>query len=202
MNSQHNNNKYSATNLFLWGKRLYWKIPPWCRWILFPLKGALIVIRAFLFDLWILNGEEINGKQPLSILYAGRKENKNYIANLAFDSPYEENYFGSTWIWGVLKKVKESNNCSLMVVEGPKFLRLFFKNKKWFYIPCWISGETDITKDISSLIAKKNIKNDIRKINIIFSADFTKFFNILNCSDFVVSMDYRNQNCVFFNFFF
>jgi len=166
MNSQHNNNKYSATNLFLWGKRLYWKIPPWCRWILFPLKGALIVIRAFLFDLWILNGEEINSKHTLGILYAGSKENKNYIANLAFASPYEENYIGSRWIWSVREKIKEEKyNGHLIVIELSIYFRFFIKkNKKWFYIPCWISGETDISKDIASLIANNSVKNDIRKI--------------------------------------
>jgi len=162
MNSKQNN-KYSFINLFLWGRGIYRKIPPCCRWILFPLKGSLTVIRAFRFNLWVLTGEEIKSKQTLGILYAGRKENKNYIANLAFAGPYAENYIGNIWIWSVLRKVKEEKYYSyLVVVEVYRFFRILFGNN-FFYIPCWITGETDISKNISSLANSSN-ENDIRKI--------------------------------------
>ena len=164
MNSQQNK-KYSFISLFLWGKGIYSKIPPFFRWVFIPLKWVLTFISVFRFDLWVITGEEIKNKQALGILYAGSKENKNYMINLTFDSPYEENYIGNIWIWEVLKKVKEKNhNCSLMIAEVPKFFSLFFKNKKWFYIPCWISGEIDISKEIFSLITKESLKSDIRKI--------------------------------------
>ena len=172
MNSQQNN-KYSFINLFLWGRGIYRKIPPYFRWIFTPLKWVLKFINIFRFDLWVIMGDEITSKQALGILYAGKEENKNYMVNLAFDRPYEENYIGNMWLYGLVKKVKEKNNCSLMVVEGPHFFRLFFKNMKWFYIPCWISGEIDISNEISSLITKESLKSDIRRIkknNLSFEA--------------------------------
>lgn len=158
------NNKYSFINLFLWGRGIYRKIPPRFRWIFTPLKWVLKFINIFRFDLWVITGEEIKSKQAFGILYAGSEKSKNYMVNLAFDSPYEENYIGSTWILGLVKQVKEKNNCSLIVVEGPQFFRLFLKNMKWFYIPGWISGEIDISNEISSLITKQSLKSDIRKI--------------------------------------
>jgi len=129
------------------------------------LKWFLSLIRGAKFDLWIITGEEIKSKQELSIFYAGSRENRNYIINLIFDNLYKENYIGKMWIWGVLKKVKEEKiNCSLMVVEAPRVFSLFSITGKWFYIPCWISGEIDISNGISSLITNESLKSDIRKI--------------------------------------
>ena len=163
MNSKQNK-KYSFISLFRWGRRIYRNIPPCFRWIFIPLKWVLKFINVLRFDLWVIIGEEIKSKQTLGILYAGSEENKNYMVNLAFDSPYEENYIGNMWIWGVLKKVKEKNNCSLMVAEVPNFFSLFFKNKKWFYIPCWIYGDINISNEIPSLVTKESLKSDIRRV--------------------------------------
>jgi hypothetical protein len=135
------------------------------RRVFIPLKWSLSFIRGVRFDLWIITGKEIKSKQELSIFYAGNKENRNYIINLIFDKPYKENYIGKIWIWGILKKVKENKfNCSLMIVEAPRVFSLFSITGKWFYIPCWISGEVDISNGISSLITNESLKSDIRKI--------------------------------------
>jgi hypothetical protein len=135
------------------------------RRVFIPLKWSLSFIRGVRFDLWIITGKEIKSKQELSIFYAGNKENRNYIINLIFDKPYKENYIGKIWIWGILKKVKENKfNCSLMIVEAPRVFSLFSITGKWFYIPCWISGEIDMSNGISSLITNESLKSDIRKI--------------------------------------
>lgn len=164
MNSSQNK-KYSLKYLFFRSRGIYRKIPPSFRRVFIPLKWFLSLIRGAKFDLWIITGEEIKSKQELSIFYAGSRENRNYIINLIFDNLYKENYIGKMWIWGVLKKVKEEKiNCSLMVVEAPRVFSLFSITGKWFYIPCWISGEIDISNGISSLITNESLKSDIRKI--------------------------------------
>jgi len=159
------NKKYSLKNLFLRSRGIYRKMPLSFRRVFIPLKWSLSFIRGVRFDLWIITGKEIKSKQELSIFYAGNKENRNYIINLIFDKPYKENYIGKIWIWGILKKVKENKfNCSLMIVEAPRVFSLFSITGKWFYIPCWISGEVDISNGISSLITNESLKSDIRKI--------------------------------------
>ncbi len=164
MNSQQNK-KYSLKSLFLRSRGIYRKIPPSFRRVLIPLKWVLSFIRGVRFDLWIITGEDIKSKQALSVFYAGSKENKNYLINLILDKPNQENYIGKIWIWGILKNINEKKfNCSLMVVEAPKYFSLFSITKKWFYIPCWISGEIDISNEISSLITNASLKSDIRKI--------------------------------------
>ena len=164
MNS-HQNKKYSLKSLFLRSRGIYRKMPPSFHRVFIPLKWSLSLIRGIRFDLWIITGKEIKSKQELSIFYAGSKENRNYIINLIFDKPYKENYIGKMWIWGVLKTIKEKIiNCSLMVIEAPRYFSLFSITRKWFYIPCWTSGEIDISNGISSLITNESLKSDIRKI--------------------------------------
>ena len=161
----HQNKKYSLKSLFRGSRGIYRKMPPSFRRVFIPLKWFLSLIRGIRFDLWIITGKEIKSKQELSIFYAGSKENRNYIINLIFDKPYKENYIGKMWIWGVLKKIKEKIlNCSLMVVEAPGYFSLFSITREWFYIPCWISGEIDISNGISSLITNESLESDIRKI--------------------------------------
>ncbi len=134
-------------------------------------------------DVWIVSLKEPM-KDPLSMIYAGREINKNYLAKLAFDSSYSEIYVGRIWLWSLMRTIKKkSQNCSFMVLEVNKvFYRLFLDIKSYF-IPLWIYGEVDI----SSSINNESLRSDIRRIkkhNLEFELtreqfEFDNFYNNL-----------------------
>jgi len=142
----------------------YQKIPFYFRWLFSPIKLAIKIFRIFRFNIWIITGKD-SLKNQFSIIYAGSERHKNYIENLVFDDIYSEIIIGK-WLWDIFKiSQKKSNACSLMVLQINYALRSLFDNEKSFYIPCWISGEVDISID-TSLITRANssIKSDIRRI--------------------------------------
>ncbi|MFC1907820.1 hypothetical protein ACFLWT_00230 [Chloroflexota bacterium] len=146
-------------------KLIYYKTPARFRCSFRPAILILWLTRILRVDLWIITGEEIASKQKLAIIYTGSEENKNFLIKLAFDSHFRESYIGKTWLWKIVKTVKERGyDCSLMVTEVPKVFRILVERKKCLYVPCWISGEVDISADISPLVKNKSLKSDLRKI--------------------------------------
>lgn len=143
------------------GRFVYHKTPTSLRFIFFPVKLIFRYLKHLRLDLWFIEGEEITTKHKLTIFYAGEEKNKNYLVQLAFDNSYREQYIGKTWLWKIFKTVKEKgNDYSLVATEVHKYFRIFLKKEKCVYIPCWISGEVDI----SSFIKKDSVKTDMRKI--------------------------------------
>ncbi|MHC4806120.1 MAG: hypothetical protein ACYTBX_07630, partial [Planctomycetota bacterium] len=97
--------------------------------------------------------------------YIGSETHKNFLAKLAFGNSYKEDYIGKTWLWRIFKTVKtRAHACSLMVAEAPKSSLVLFGKKKCFYIPLWVTGEVDISADVSSLIRNESLKSDLRRI--------------------------------------
>lgn len=168
MDSKYNINdgieKFLVTILAM-GRFVYHKTPTSLRFIFLPAKLILKYLKSLRLGLWIIKGEENTSNQKLAIAYAGNEKNKNYIEKLAFGSSYKEKYLGKIWLWKLFKMIKENeNSCSLMITEVYNVFRIFFKNQKCFYIPCWISGEVDISDDISSFTKRASVKTDMRKI--------------------------------------
>jgi len=163
------NIKYRIKNLFTNGKRIYHKTPVCFRWIFLPAKlisnFMYFLIDILKLDIWIISGEEISSKQELTINYAGREKNKNYLVHLAFGDFCKENYIGKKWLWYFLNMCKENNNgSSLMVAEIPRFLHLLFERKSSFLIPSWIGGEIDIPFDFSILAKSRSRQSDLSRI--------------------------------------
>jgi len=105
------------------GKKIYHKIPAFLRWFFWPVRLAFRLVDISKLDLWILNGEEINSQQELSIAYAGTKINRNYLINIAYDNSFNEKYLGRVWFWKIFDVVKEkSPTCSLMIIALDKLL--------------------------------------------------------------------------------
>ena len=123
-------------------------------------------------------------KGPLSMLYIGHEINKNYLARLAFDGSYRETYIGRMWLWTLVRIIKkESQGCSLMVLEVNKALYRLFLSKKSCFIPLWLYGEVDISSSIKSDSLKSDIRR-IRKHNLEFELtkeqhEFDNFYNNL-----------------------
>lgn len=164
MESKHNE-KSGLKKSFVMGK-MKCKAPTCFRVILLPIKSICKLVNVLKLDVWVINGEEISSKQKLSIIYAGKKENRYFLIKSAFDSSYRENYIGKTWLWKILSTVKKKGyDGSLMVIEVPRPFCIFFDKKTCFHIPCWVCGEIDISADISALIKKnRSFKSDRNKI--------------------------------------
>ena len=131
-----------------------------------PVEKIYWLLSVLRLDFWILQGNEITSKQKLDILYAGTEENRHFLIKLAFDNSYRENYIGKTWLWKITSVVKEKgHHCNLMIIEMPRSFRIFFKNQKCFYVPCWVEGEVDISDENCALIhSNSSVKSDIRRI--------------------------------------
>lgn len=116
-------------------------------------------------NLWLISGIEISSNQQLAILYAGNKIDKEFIAHLAFKGACEERHIGRQWLWKVVKAMNnKDSHFSLVIMEAPKILRKLFGNNKHFYIPCWTTGEVDISGDISSFLKNASLNSDVRRI--------------------------------------
>ena len=147
------------------GRSIYHAMPACLRYFFSPARLISRLLNVLTVSLWIVAGEEISSKQKLVIIYAGHEVGKNYLANLAFGSSYSDSYIGRKWLWEIPKAVKESScDCSLMVAEAPKVLRVLFRKTKHLYIPCWVSGEVDISGNDRSFLKNESLKSDVRKI--------------------------------------
>ena len=127
-----------------------------------PIRSVRRKVRRTLkFSTWLISGTESHSGENFTILYAGRRINKHYIANLVFDDQYDEIDFGIKWLHHVFRIAKQNiQDCSMIVIEVNERLHNLIKRKKDFYIPLWVRGEIDIPLTVSS----KDVKNDLRKI--------------------------------------
>lgn len=151
-------------------KMIYRKISACFQRIFDPIRLMLRPVKIPRLHQWIITGEEILSKHKLAIIYAGSEKNKNFLAKLAFDNSYREDYIGKRRLWRIPKAANEKgHNCSLMVTEmrEHKSLRMLFEKKKYFYIPCWIYGEANIPLHISGSSAQEDLRR-IRKGNLGF----------------------------------
>ena len=163
MESQHNQKQY-IKKLLVTGKKIYDKTPACYRWILSPFRSIHALSNVFRPKVWIITGNEILSRQKLAVLYAGHEVNKNFLAKLAFNGSYKDLYIDRKWLWeihGIAEK--KEYDCSLLVTEVPKSFRILSGKTKSFFVPSWVSGEIDISLDISSLIKNESLRSDIRK---------------------------------------
>jgi hypothetical protein len=150
-------------NMFTAIRSTYQKTPFYFRWLFFPIKLTYRIVQKFRINIWLITGKDSLNRK-ISIIYSGSEKHKNYLANLAFDDVENEIFIGR-WLWNFLKITKrERSACSLMVLEINKAFRRLFDNEKTFFVPCWISGEIDISIDTSSIIKTESLKSDIRRI--------------------------------------
>lgn len=146
------------------GKKIYHKIPASLRWVFWPVKTVFRLIDISKLDLWILNGEEVNSHQELSIAYAGTEINKNYLIKIAYDNSSKGKYLGRVRLWKIFDVVREkSANCSLMVIALDKLLWKWITKRTYFNVPFWVSSLGDVPADNSSL-QESQIRSDMRRI--------------------------------------
>jgi hypothetical protein len=146
-------------------KTVYYNIPPFLRFVFWPVEKVYWLLSILKLDSWIISGEEILSQQDLSIFYAGKKENKHFLIKLAFNTNYKDKYNGKIWIWKIAAIVKKMNIESIIsITEAPLFICKIFGNRKSFSMPGWVYGELDISGDLSSFMNKRSYKSDKRKV--------------------------------------
>jgi len=156
--------KQHIRKILAMGKRFYDKTPASYRWILSPLKSIHTLSNVFRPKVWIVTGIEILSRQKLTIVFAGHEVNKNYLIQLAFNSSCRDFYVGRKWLWEIRGIAEEKgNDCSLLIAEVPNSFRILSRKVKSFFVPSWLSGEIDISRDVSSLVKNESLRSDIRK---------------------------------------
>lgn len=112
-------------------------------------------------NVWILSGNEKNTQECLSLIFAGREIQKNYITKIVFESNNDTFFLGKYSIWSLYFLIKKPQYKHFLIfIEGYKFYNIFLKNKKYFFIPLWLTSTVTIP-----LVARNNsTKNDYRAI--------------------------------------
>jgi hypothetical protein len=113
---------------------------------------------------WVLTGKEKNSGDQISVIFAGTVINKNYIRHLIFGDAFEEQYIEKRFFWNILQSQRLKRfNGSIIVMEMEKNLKEHLPKEDSFLIPCWLSGEMDLSKDLAKTVST-NIKRNIKKI--------------------------------------
>lgn len=113
---------------------------------------------------WTVKGAEKNSGDDITLIFAGTDINKNYIRHLIFADKFREHYIGKRFLWNILQgqDLKKLDG-SVIVIEVEKEFRKWVPREGSFVIPCWLSGELDLSNDLAST-ASTNIKRKIKKI--------------------------------------
>jgi hypothetical protein len=115
---------------------------------------------------WRLDGQERESGVPLSIVFAGQLENKNYFANLAFAQPPAETALGRRWLWTLLPRangrLRDPGDVRIVQLEPDQRQR--FTGRFQFLVPCWVGGEINLQVAVAHIRQSKNAKEDLRRI--------------------------------------
>jgi len=114
-------------------------------------------------NIWRLEGNERCSGEPLSILYAGHRLNKNYIAHLAFGAERKETYHGKTWIGSEIRAATQSGGEILTIIETAARDYPRYRVPGSFFIPCWIDGEIDLDQ-FAVCLSRDSVRGDLRRV--------------------------------------
>jgi hypothetical protein len=133
-----------------------------------PLRSAVNFVRDLLAryrpHAWRLEGHERNSGIPLTVMFAGQLESKNYIAHLAFAGAPRESVLGRRWIWRVLPRRHVTDSVDLRIIEVEPRERRTFSDRYRVCIPCWVGGEISLAAAVAHIRQSKNAKEDLRRI--------------------------------------
>ena len=139
-----------------------------------PLRVLVSKLKRFIGryreDIWFLEGRECLSKQPLSVLFSGDLNSRNYIKRLIFgDSPVKvvntSNWRSRGWNSRLLKLASTSNerhDMAILELDMPSMPTV--TEAPMFRIPCWIGGEKSLHAAAEISRRSTQIKSDIRRI--------------------------------------
>jgi hypothetical protein len=147
------------------GYMIFYGTPFYLRFVYWPAKNFMSFVSGLRSQQWLITGEEKNSKNPLSLLFIGTVENKNYLSHLIFRDNYTEKSFGFKWSWQLKKQIKQAKSVYPIIIrELSTSISGLPKERGSFYIPCWVRWEIDTTKDPDSKWMSESLKSDIRRI--------------------------------------
>lgn len=83
---------------------IYKRMPLFLRQFCLKIYGLISILRS---DIWIVSkNEPLN--TSLSIIYAGKEGNKNYLAKLAFNRSFSEIYGDRKWVWNFFRIIRKN----------------------------------------------------------------------------------------------
>lgn len=171
-----------------WARLAYYRTSPKLRFIFLPFITILNYARNLKLDLWVIKGKEIKSSHELSIFFAGNAESKHYFIKSVFGDFYDEQYIGRAWLWRISHVVKKRRiNPSLMITEVHHPLSVFYNKQKYFYVPGWVSLESDISIAMSKLMKSRSLKSDLSRIRKS-KLDFELTNELDRFSDFYYNM--------------
>lgn len=133
---------------------------------------------------WILKGSSGSFKESMEIVFIGNEKQKNYIAQIVFNSECEYQFLGKHSLWSLYFFLKKSKNKFDMVfIEGHIFHKVFFKRRKDFFVPMWLTSTVNLPLKATSRSAKEDMRR-IRKNNLSYEVANS----IEKCHHFYYSM--------------
>jgi hypothetical protein len=133
-----------------------------------PLRLIVRTVRRWIDDrrvpVWLLEGRERNGREPLRIAFAGQIENMAYISELAFGDTTIAVAHGSQWIKNVGSWARRrAGDDGLVVINVDERWRNLFARERGFWLPIWLGGEIDVGAVIARMQHSRNAKEDLRR---------------------------------------
>jgi hypothetical protein len=114
---------------------------------------------------WLLEGKERTSGQPLSVLFVGVRNNRNYIAKIFFGELWtvkeHTRIWKSRWLQRALD-VDGSHDLAVVQLETPQSVAE--TGATMFQVPCWVRGEKDVRAFPEYAQRSNHIKSDIRRI--------------------------------------
>ncbi len=134
-----------------------------------PLRVAVRAIKepiaSRLQDVWLLAGKERSSGQPLSLMFAGRQDSRNYIAAQVYGDSWSTLEHTRMWKRRLLERARCANGGHDLAVLQLEPGRLPHGNgAATFQIPCWVGGEKDLVAAEEFARRSAHIKSDIRRI--------------------------------------
>jgi hypothetical protein len=151
--------------LYYYCRQIFYRLPRWVKVLAQPAVFMLWIFSVFKVDLWSIHERDESGAPGLQVLYSGSDSTRNLVVRLAFDHPVEQLFLGRRWLWQINGFIKSLNPANLIsIVEMPRSVARFFRKANTVFVPNWVSGEIDITPDISSFLKNSSLNSDVRRI--------------------------------------
>jgi len=155
--------KHNISQLSALAQIVYRRIPPRLRWVARALAFCWL-LPLLRLEVWIVEGDELSSRMPLSILCAASGRTKSFLLGLTFGDSFRERYLGRAWLWNIPKVIAEKGqNCTIAMVEVCTFHRMLLRTTNWFYIPGWVAGEVDIPCG-PAVMKNESIRSDLRRV--------------------------------------
>ncbi len=113
----------------------------------------------------ILEGREHNSQQPISVLYAGNKLNKNYFEKLIFGESCAKTKKIRIWKNRSLQYISDAkSNHDLSIIMSYEIPETTNHEANMYQVPNWVGGELDLLNQAKTKQHREKIRDDKRRV--------------------------------------